>query len=234
MLHCGVSCTFFHIYHIINPGWIQDLYFPDKMAIMMMISITGGKEMILYHGSRTGGIPVLEPRIADHGQPYIYLSTLEVVAALYLCNAVERPYYWFPYGFQNGQPDVPVYDELYPDALREVSEGVRGWIYYADIPEDRVLPFKNIPCARLSVQPVRVDGVMEVADAYALLKKYESQGRLIIGRYEDKSQRELKWYYQAIQNYLREKKMQLTPDCSYARFIRQKFPFVWDRFINTI
>lgn len=188
--------------------------------------------MKLYHGSRTGGIEVLEPRVADHGAPYIYFSTLEVVAALYLCNGVERPYYWFPYGFQKDRPDVPVYDELYPDALREVSEGVSGWIYYADVPEDRVLPFKNIPCARLSMEPVRVDGMMEVPDAYALLRDYEARGRLVVSRYAQKSQRELEWYYRAIQHYMTQKRMDLTPDCSYARFVRQKFPFVWERFIN--
>lgn len=188
--------------------------------------------MRLYHGSRTGGIGVLEPRVADHGAPYIYFSTLEAVAALYLCNAVERPYYWFPYGFQKGNPDVPVYDELYPDALREVSEGVSGWIYYADVPEDRVLPFKNIPCARLSVEPVRVDGMMEVPDAYALLRDYEARGRLVVSRYAQKSQRELEWYYRAIQHYMAQKRMDLMPDCSYARFVRQKFPFVWERFLE--
>ena len=82
--------------------------------------------MILYHGSRTPGIQILEPRQADHDRPYIYLTTIDVVAAFYLCNAVERPYYWFPYGFRRDAMDVPVYDELYPDALREVSEGVHG------------------------------------------------------------------------------------------------------------
>ncbi len=48
--------------------------------------------------------------------------------AFYLCNAVERPYYWFPYGFENDS-DISVYHELYPNALREVSEGVNGYIY---------------------------------------------------------------------------------------------------------
>lgn len=190
--------------------------------------------MRLYHGSRTDGIEVLEPRIADHGQPYIYFSTIEAVAALYLCNAVERPYYWFPYGFRRDHPDVPVYDELYPDALREVSEGVSGWIYYVDVEEDQVLPFKNIPCARLSVEPVRVDGVIEVPDAYGLLRDYEARGKLVIGRYEEKSQRELQWYAHTIRDYMAQKRMHLTPECSYARFIRRKFPDVWRQFVEEV
>lgn len=190
--------------------------------------------MRLYHGSRTGGISVLEPRIADHGAPYIYFSTIEAVAALYLCNAVERPYYWFPYGFTRENPGVPVYDELYPDALREVSEGVSGWIYYTDVEEEQVLPFKNIPCARLSMEPVRVDGVIPVADAYAQLLAYEAQGDLIIARYADKTRAELEWYGLAIQRYMAEKQMHLTPECSYARFVRRKFPDVWERFLREI
>lgn len=188
--------------------------------------------MRVYHGSRTGGIEILEPRIADHGAPYIYFSTIEAVAALYLCNAVERPYYWFPYGFTKGRPDMPVYDELYPNALREVSEGVSGWIYFADVEEDRVLPFRNIPCARLSVEPVRVDGAMEVPDAYGLLRRYEAEGKLKISRFEEKSERELQWYGRTIRDYMRGKQMHLMPECSYARFIRAKFPDVWEEFIH--
>ena len=46
--------------------------------------------MRLFHGSNTPGIRVLEPRQADHDRPYIYLTTIDVVAAFYLCNAVER------------------------------------------------------------------------------------------------------------------------------------------------
>ena len=56
--------------------------------------------MKLYHGSNTLGIEMLKPQLADHDRPYIYLTVNRVVAALYLSNAVERPYYWFPYGYR--------------------------------------------------------------------------------------------------------------------------------------
>lgn len=84
--------------------------------------------MRLYHGSNTGDIKVLEPRQADHDRSYVYMTTIDVVAAFYLCNAVEKPYYWFPYGFDKNS-DVPTYHELYPDALKQVSQGVSGYIY---------------------------------------------------------------------------------------------------------
>ncbi len=81
--------------------------------------------MLLYHGSNTANIKVLKPNQADHDRPYVYMTTIDVVAAFYLCRAVKRPYYWFPYGFENGS-EIPVYHELYPNALKEVSEGVSG------------------------------------------------------------------------------------------------------------
>lgn len=185
----------------------------------------------LYHGSRTKEIEVLKPNLADHDRPYVYLSTIDVVAAFYLCNAVERPYYWFPYGFDG---DIPVYNELYPNALREVSEGVSGCIYTVRVSEENVLPFKNIPCARLSTVPLSVSDCLFVDDAYSLFKDYERSGKLKIGRFEDKSQRELEMFYKMIVDYMREKSMHNIPDCSYARFVRGKFPNVWERFLNEV
>ncbi len=85
------------------------------------------------------GIKVLKPNQADHDRPYVYMTTMDVVAAFYLCNAVERPYYWFPYGFATGS-DIPVYHELYPNALREVSEDVSGYIYIVLAEEKQVIP----------------------------------------------------------------------------------------------
>lgn len=111
--------------------------------------------MTLYHGSNTANIKILKPCQADHDRPYVYMTTIDVVAAFYLCNAVERPYYWFPYGFENGS-QIPVYHELYPNALREVSEGVTGYLYKVAAKEDQILPFKNIPCARLATEPVEM------------------------------------------------------------------------------
>lgn len=89
--------------------------------------------MILYHGSNTANIKILKPNQADHDRPYVYMTTMDVVAAFYLCNAVERPYYWFPYGFESGN--------------------------------DQVIPFKNIPCARLATEPIEVTNCIRVENA---------------------------------------------------------------------
>lgn len=188
--------------------------------------------MRLYHGSQTEGIQVLEPRLADHDRPYIYLSTLEIVAGFYLCNAVERPYYWFPYGYS--KDGIPYYDEMYPNALREVSEGVHGYIYAVDVSDDQVIPFGANPNARLGTSPIRVSSCKEIPDAYALMLQYEKQGRLIIARYEDKTENQRNRDHQLILNHIRSKKMYQTPDCSYARFVKAKFPFIWDQYISDL
>lgn len=118
----------------------------------------------------------------------MYMATMDVVAAFYLCNTVEGPYYWFPYGFESGS-DIPVYHELYPNALREVSEGVSGYIYEVHAEENQVISFKNISCARLATKPVEVTKFIRVGNAYALFMEYVEQGKMKVGHFEDKSEK---------------------------------------------
>lgn len=186
--------------------------------------------MILYHGSNAGNIKQLKPKQADHDRPYVYMTTIEVVAAFYLCNPVERPYYWFPYGFERGS-DIPIYHELYPNALKEVSEGVSGYIYEVLAEENQVIPFKNIPCARLATEPIEVTNCIRVENAYDLFMDYVKQGKMKVGRFEDKSKQQLEWWYSCGVEYLKEKRMIETPDCSYASFIKLKLPQVWEKYI---
>lgn len=185
--------------------------------------------MILFHGSDTPNINTLVPQLADHDRPYVYMTTIEVVAAFYLCNAVCRPFYWFPYGFT--ESGVPIYHELYPNALIEVSEHRSGYIYTANADESQIIPFKNIPCARLGTQPIKVTGFMEIPNAYAYFCEREAAGELVVGRYEDKSDSELANWHKMILDYITEKELIKTPDCSYAKFVQSKFPFIWEEYI---
>ena len=189
--------------------------------------------MRLYHGSNTGDLKILEPRQADHDRPYVYMTTIDVVAAFYLCNAVEKPYYWFPYGFDKDS-DVPIYHELYPDALKQVSENVSGYIYEVEANDSQVIPFKNIPCARLATKPIEVVNSIRIENAYELFLEYIRQGKMRLGRFEDKSEQQLDWWYSSIADYMSEKDMVKTPDCSYAIFIRKKLPQVWERYMRKV
>ena len=189
-----------------------------------------GRTMILYHGSNIANIKILQPKQADHDRPYVYMTTLEIVSAFYLCNAVERPYYWFPYGFT--KDNIPIYHELYPNALKEVADGVSGYIYKVEADESQVIPFKNIPTARLATKPIEVTGEKKIDNSYDYFLEYESKGLLKIGRFEDKSEQALENWYNMIYEYIKEKNMISTPDCSYAKFVQTKFPQVWEKYLK--
>lgn len=189
-----------------------------------------GRTMILYHGSNIANIKILEPKQADHDRPYVYMTTLEIVSSFYLCNAVERPYYWFPYGFT--KENIPIYHELYPNALKEVSDGVSGYIYKVEADESQVIPFKNIPTARLATKPIEVTGEKKIDNSYDYFLECESKGLLKIGRFEDKSEQALENWYNMIYEYIKEKNMIATPDCSYAKFVQAKFPQVWEKYLK--
>lgn len=187
--------------------------------------------MKLFHGSNTSNIKVLKPNLADHDRPYVYMVTNPVVAAFYLCNAVDRPYYWFPYGFtDNGI--TPVYHELYPDALKEVSEEISGYIYEAWAEEDQVIPFKNIPGAWFATEPVNVTGCIKVDNAYKLFMEYIKQGKMQLGDFKSKTPEQMEWWYLRITEYMEEKNMVKTPECPYACLIRKKFPGVWEKYMT--
>jgi hypothetical protein len=194
----------------------------------MKLIILGVKTMLLYHGSSTGGIRILKPRLADHDRPYVYLSTIEIAAAFYMVNAVARPYYWFPYGFSKS--GNAVYHELYPHAIEEVSSGKTGYIYTVDAEENTVLPFKNIPCARLGTAPMNVRRCEEIRDCYTWFLQQENSGKFMIARFEQMTESQINWWHNDIFEYIKEKDMIRTPDCSYAEFIRRKFPGVWERY----
>lgn len=135
--------------------------------------------MKLYHGSNRRGIRILEPRQADHDRPYIYLTTMEVVAE-----------------------------------------------------ETQVIPFPNIPCARLGTAPLEISGYREVGDAYELFQNLIRQGKLCVGKYEEKPEKELRNWYRMILQILKEKDMKENPECSYAKFVREKFPWVWEEYLS--
>jgi hypothetical protein len=185
-------------------------------------------EMILIHGTHNGEITWLIPLQADHDRSYIYLSENEVVAGFYTINCVERTYYWFPYGFT--RENIPYYDELYPNALKMACEGKTGFIYSVNTLQENLVPFKNIPGAWLSIVPLEVSSKKEVKDLFSWFVDSEKDGRLFIRRFEHQSMQTLEWYDNKILEYINEKMMIETPDCSYASFIQQKFPQIWQRY----
>lgn len=188
--------------------------------------------MLLYHGSNTPDIKILKPRQADHDRPYLYMTTIKIVAGFYLINTVERPYYWFPYGFE--KDGTVHYQEWYPNALREAAEGKKGYIYTIEAKEEDTLPLPNIPCARLAVTPMPVLDCQTITDCYKWLMEQQKRGAFILKKYTDKTPAQLASMHRQLIQYLNEKNMKENPACSYAKFIQTKFPTVWEAYIKQI
>ena len=149
---------------------------------------------LLDHASPVGGIEVLEPRVSNHGDRWVYFSGKRENTLVYLSNAVEKFCKeagfqhagvwrkWGPYGFT---PDGRLRLEEYsPDALRDTYSGVSAYIYTARQTESvKFLP--GIPGAFYSCEPVPVEGCEVISDAYAEILKAQEEGKITIVRDED-------------------------------------------------
>lgn len=183
--------------------------------------------MKLYHGSDAGEIRVLEPRLADHGRPYVYLTTLREVAGIYLTDGGERPCYWFPYGYtRDGRA---VYYELWPNGLKERAQGRSGWIYEAEAEESALETLPSNPKARLSAEPLPVSAAEYVPDVYEWLLEAERQGRMVLWRYEQFTPEQLAWWYKDILAAAKKENAPAAPERPFARLVREKFPQVWEQ-----
>ena len=65
-----------------------------------------------------------------------------------------------------------------------------------------------------------------------LFMDYAAQGKMQIGHFHEKTEQQLAWWYSGLVDYLKEKDMIQIPDCSYARFIQNKFPQVWEKYVS--
>ena len=85
---------------------------------------------------------------------------------------------------------------------------------------------------RLKDQPLNENGTQygDRADLYEWLLEQERSGHLRVSRYEEKSPQALKNWHTGILEEIRRMHLIEVPDSSYARFIREKFPAVWEEY----
>ena len=186
--------------------------------------------MLFYHGSSLGDLRVLQPFTADHGKPYVYLTTDEVSAGFYAASVVERPYYWFPYGYDpNGKP---FYSELYPGAFAEAYQHKPGYLYACELDEKKLLRFASNRNTRMSTEPVVVTRCERIENLHDWFLQREKEGRLTIQRFADFSQEALSLWHEVILEELRDACRENEPDNPYARFVQKKLPVVWNRYLR--
>lgn len=184
-----------------------------------------------YHASQTQGIEILEPRVSNHGEPLVYLSDRRENVLVYLSNAVERfcrergidpqgPYSkWGSYGF--GPDGRLCLDEYWPNATEATYGGVAGYIYTS--PGNGLLrPLADVPHAFVSGSPVPAAGCEFVPDALKALREAEAEGKIVLKRYEENSEKMLQFIAKGVQQEYADPQ---SPE-HYRAFLREKFPYL--------
>ena len=185
--------------------------------------------ILLYHGSSTGGIQTLQPFTADHGKPYVYFTTNDVSAAFYASRAVERPYYWVPYGY-DAQGKI-TYTEVWKNAFSEVFAGKTGYLYCCEVDDQKLLRFPTHKSLRLSQEPVAVSHCERIEDLQSWFFQRERDGKLVIQRYESLAPDQLSLWHGMVLEELIESFSGVGAEHPYARFVQEKLPAVWERFL---
>lgn len=181
-----------------------------------------------YHASPVKDIYVLEPRISNHGIPFIYFSKKRENVLVYLSNAVEKYcketnflydgiwQKWAAYGFnEDGRQRI---EEYYPNALEKTYKGVEGYVYMTEEIEEADFQ-TQIPDAATSSAAVKVTGVEFVPDAYEAILEAEKQGLLTIDRYEEMTERRKEW----LRKTIKKEYADATDHPEYRHFLKGNF-----------
>ena len=186
--------------------------------------------ILLYHGSPTGGIQTLQPFTADHGKPYVYFSTSDISAALYAARALERPYYWVPYSYDAAGKIT--YTEVWKNAFAEVFSGKNGYLYCCEADDKKLLRFPTHQSLRLSSEAVPVARAERIENLESWLLQREREGKLVIQRYESLSQDQRSLWHGMVLEELIESFSGCELSNPYTRFVQEKLPAVWERFLH--
>ena len=186
--------------------------------------------ILLYHGSSTGGIQTLQPFTADHGKPYVYFTTSDVSAALHAARVIERPYYWVPYGYD--AKGRITYTEVWKNAFGEMFSGKKGYVYCCEADEKKLLRFPTHQSVRLSTEPVPVSHCDTSDDLYDWFLRREQEGKLVIQRYDTLEPGQLSLWHGMVLEELIANFSGAKQDNVYTRFVQEKLPAVWERFLH--
>ena len=186
---------------------------------------------MLYHASQTPHIETLDPRVSNEDVPRVYFSDKRENVLVYLSNAVEKTcredgfvhtgkwQKWATYGFT--KDGLLHFSEYYENALTDTYAGVSAYIYSVE-PSDAIFRFEKIRNCFYAETPQKVASCEFVPDALEALLKAEREGRIVITRYAELSDRMRKWIYETTFDEYRKGKD--APD--YRYFLKKKYPFL--------
>lgn len=191
----------------------------------MSTNIYQEKDRIFYHGSPTGGLRELKPFGSEHEEEYVYFTQNPVMALLYGVHPVEKPFRYYPYGFD--QDGTVHYSEYYKNAFWDLYKGKKGYLY-----ECAHIPSVGNPTQIRDVfvckNPVKVDRVTMIPDLYDCFMEYQQQHRFRIRTFESMSEQEIQYVYNDLKQTIQQYNLKQLPDSQMSRFIRNHFPEVWE------
>ncbi|MDD6770519.1 hypothetical protein [Inconstantimicrobium porci] len=184
------------------------------------------REMIsikYYHGSPASGLKVLKPFLSNHKKKYVYLTTNEVVALFYTVKTD-----WYTYGFDK-ETGLPVFTEYYKDELKDLYNNKVGYIYEVDSESISKNP-TNISCAVVVEHDIQIYSETKINNLYDRFLQYEKEQRLIIKRYGELSQEEIKRINKIVVGEIKDNLYNITS--GYSKFLKEKFPDIWNECLS--
>lgn len=181
--------------------------------------------MIFYHGSPVGGLNELKPFLSEHGEQYVYFTKNPVVALLYTVHPVDKPFSYYPYGFD--KDGTIHYSEYYKDAFSDIYKGKQGYLYECDhIPSiGNPTQIKGVFVCK---NAVKVDRKIMIPDLYDRLMEYQQQGLFRIRTFDTISEKEMQHVYDTLKQTIQKHALKQSLGNLMSRFIREHFPGVWE------
>lgn len=186
----------------------------------------------VYHGSGVANITILEARSKLHesNENIVYLTGNIPYALMYIWSEEKMgtSQKHVTCGIKNG---VVLYQEQFPNQLKEFYQGVSGYLYYVTNGE-RIKAVSNRESMYYTLDNVKVDKVIHIEDVYEEFLKYEKAGLLKVFRFNNLPLDEQEEMTKNMADYF--KKMNLFQDNKEkADFFEKYFKKAWYLSINS-
>ncbi len=171
---------------------------------------------MLYHGTTMGGISIIKANAKSHttGKTVAYFTEDRAYALVCCRNRNENFVTMGP-----GRDGKQHYFERFPDQLKTLYGGKRGYIYVAAA-TDRLVNTKGHTWESEADVPVHLYEAVD--DIYAEIWKEEQTGTIVIHRYADIDPMEQKLHANYIKEHIGDQGEEMR------RFYETHFSFLWD------
>ncbi len=133
---------------------------------------------MLYHVSPIAGLETIHPHESSHKKAYVYATGNFVVGLLFGVKQDD-----FDFCISTDENGLTTVYECYPDAFRNIYQGKNCSVYVVDdegFERGSTSWDEELVCAK----EVKVQNEIRIVDLYETLIEEESQGNIVIRRYE--------------------------------------------------